>query len=104
MANTSPCGERCLITSNACLWWRAIAATASANYGSSSGIKSIWGPGEIRIERHQAKGQRPRTLPIYGDMQEWLEWQYERRTPGCTLVFHWQGKPIGSHVKVAEGL
>jgi integrase len=55
--------------------------------------------GEIRIQRRQAKGKRPRTLPIYGDMREWLEWQWERRVAECTLVFHWNGKPIGSRVK-----
>jgi integrase len=54
---------------------------------------------EIRIERRQAKGKRPRTLPVYGEMREWLEWQAERREPGCDLVFHWKGKPLGSHVK-----
>jgi integrase len=55
--------------------------------------------GEIRIERRQAKGKRPRTIPIYGEMREWLEWQAERRAPGCDLVFHWKGKPLGSHLK-----
>jgi integrase len=55
--------------------------------------------GEIRIERKQAKGKKPRAIPIYGDMVEWLEWQWERRAPGCDLVFHWNGKPIGSHIK-----
>ena len=58
-----------------------------------------WNGGEIRIEKRQAKGKRPRTLPIYGDMMEWLEWQWERRAPDCDLVFHWNGKPIGSHIK-----
>ena len=55
--------------------------------------------GEIHIEKRQAKGKRPRTIPIWGDMAEWLKWQYKRRVPGCDLVFHWQGKPIGSHIK-----
>jgi integrase len=55
--------------------------------------------GEIRIERRQAKGKKARTLPIYGDMREWLEWQAKHKAPGCDLVFHWNGKPIGSHVK-----
>jgi integrase len=55
--------------------------------------------GEIRIEHRQAKGKKPRTIPIYGDMAEWLALQWERRVPGCDLVFHWKGKPIGSHVK-----
>jgi integrase len=31
--------------------------------------------GEIRIQKAQAKGKKPRTLPIYGDMIEWLKWQ-----------------------------
>jgi integrase len=55
--------------------------------------------GEIRIEQGQAKGKRPRTLPIYGDMAEWLTRQWKRREPGCELVFHWHGKPLGSHLK-----
>jgi hypothetical protein len=54
---------------------------------------------ESRIEKAQAKGNKPRTLPIYGDMVEWLEWQLKRRVPGCDLVFHWKGKPLGSHLK-----
>jgi integrase len=54
---------------------------------------------EIRIEKAQAKAKKPRTLPIYGDMVEWLEWQMTRRIPGCDLVFHWEGKPLGSHLK-----
>lgn len=54
---------------------------------------------EIRIQTSQAKGKKPRTLPIYGDMVEWLEWQARRRAPGCDLVFHWNGKPLGSHLK-----
>lgn len=54
---------------------------------------------EIRIEKAQAKAKKPRTLPIYGDMAHWLEWQAKRRVPGCDLVFHWNGKPLGSHLK-----
>jgi integrase len=54
---------------------------------------------EIRVTKGQTKGKRPRTLPIYGDMVEWLEWQEKCRTPGCDLVFHWNGKPLGSHLK-----
>ena len=54
---------------------------------------------EIRIQRRNAKAKRPRTIPIYGDMIEWLEWQEKRRVPGCDLVFHWEGKPLGSHIK-----
>jgi integrase len=54
---------------------------------------------EIRIEKRQAKGKKPRTLPIYWDMREWLEWQWERRAPDCHLVFHYNGRPLGSHLK-----
>jgi integrase len=57
----------------------------------------------IRIEKSQTKGKKPRTLPIYGDMIEWLEWQAKRRKPGCDLVFHWNGKPLGSHLKGWDG-
>jgi integrase len=53
----------------------------------------------IRIEKAQAKGKKPRTLPIYGDMIEWLRWQAKHRVDGCDLVFHWNGKPLGSHLK-----
>ena len=54
--------------------------------------------GVIRIEKRQAKGKRPRTTPIWGDMAE-REEQYKRRGSGCDLVFHWQGKSIGPHTK-----
>ena len=55
--------------------------------------------GEIRVQKAQAKGKKPRTLPIYGDMVEWLEWQAQRRVKGCELVFHYESKPLGSHLK-----
>jgi integrase len=32
-------------------------------------------------------------------MGEWLEWQAKRSVAGCDLVFHWKGKPLGSHLK-----
>lgn len=55
--------------------------------------------GEIRIEQEQAKGKKPRTVPIYGEMTEWLARQSKCRQPGCKLVFHWDGKSLGSHLK-----
>jgi integrase len=58
--------------------------------------------GEIRLNRKQTKGKKHRTLPIYGDMASWLEMQKTHRDefwPDCELVFHYQGKPIGSHIK-----
>jgi integrase len=54
---------------------------------------------EIRVQKAQAKSKKPRTLPIYGDMVEWLEWQAKRRAPGSDLVFYSNGKPLGSHLK-----
>jgi integrase len=54
---------------------------------------------EIRIQGAQAKAKRPRTLPVYGDMLEWLTWQTKHHDKGCDLVFHWNGKPLGSHLK-----
>ena len=58
------------------------------------------GAREIRIDQKgQAKGKRPRTLPIYGDMMEWLEWRAKQRVDGCDFVFHYNGRPIGGHLK-----
>jgi integrase len=55
--------------------------------------------GEIRIEQAQAKGKKPRTVPVYGDVAEWLVWQLKRRRPDCELVFHYDRMPLGSHLK-----
>jgi integrase len=32
-------------------------------------------------------------------MLEWLTWQTKHHEKGCDWVFHWNGKPLGSHVK-----
>jgi integrase len=53
---------------------------------------------EIRLTAKQTKGKRGRVIPIWGDMAEWLEMEYETRGI-CEYVFHWHGKPIGAHVK-----
>ncbi len=58
--------------------------------------------GEIRLNRKQTKGKKNRTLPIYGDMASWLGMQKTQRDefwPDCELVFHYLGKPVGSHIK-----
>jgi integrase len=61
---------------------------------------------EIRVEKSQAKGKKARTIPIYGDMLEWLTWQRERSK--TDLVFTWKQpakrvepkeKALGSHLK-----
>lgn len=57
---------------------------------------------EIRIKTAQAKGKRPRTIPIIGEMNEWLEMQraqHVEKYASCPLVFHWHGRPIGAHLK-----
>jgi integrase len=43
-----------------------------------------------------------RTLPIYGEMKHWLAIQKQERDqkwPDCPRVFHYLGRPIGSHIK-----
>jgi len=54
---------------------------------------------EIRIYKGQAKSKKPRTLPIYGDMVEWLDWQLNKCVDGCDLVFHYNGRSLGGHLK-----
>ena len=58
--------------------------------------------GEIRLTAEQTKNKRPRTLPIYGDIGEWLTRQKAERDqfwPDCHWVFRYLGKPIGNHVR-----
>ena len=58
--------------------------------------------GEIKLYETQTKAKTARTLPIYGDMREWLEIQKEDRDmnwPSCRYVFHYLGRRIGSHLK-----
>jgi integrase len=52
--------------------------------------------GVIRIERRQAKSKKPRTLPIYGDMRRWLDFQAKNRPEGCAWVFNHYRKPVGA--------
>jgi integrase len=54
----------------------------------------------IRIERAQAKGKKPRTLPIYGDMERWLQVQIEAARPGCPWIFHnGKGRLVGAQME-----
>lgn len=52
---------------------------------------------EIRLRREETKSDRPRTLPIYGDMVDVLT-EHKKFTheswPRCQLVFHRAGRPI----------
>jgi integrase len=54
---------------------------------------------EIRIQQKQAKGKRDRVIPIYGEMVEWLERQLRDLPQGCQYLFHYRGRPLGSHLK-----
>lgn len=55
--------------------------------------------GLIRIEARQAKGKRPRTLPIYGEMEFWLRSQFAGRPEGNQWVFYGErSRPIGDHL------
>jgi len=44
--------------------------------------------GVIRVEKRQSKGKKPRTLPIYGDMERWLRERIESAPEGFPYVFH----------------
>lgn len=57
---------------------------------------------QIRLTAAETKGKKARTIPIYGDMIEWLQIQRETRDqkyPGCQWVFHYYGRRLGSHLK-----
>jgi integrase len=57
---------------------------------------------QIRLTGKQTKNGRPRTLPIYGDMEVWLRWQLDelkRNWPDCGWLFHCQNRRIGDHLK-----
>lgn len=41
--------------------------------------------GELRLQH--TKNGKPRTLPFYGEMREWLEAAWKSRPPGATLIF-----------------
>lgn len=55
----------------------------------------------IRIEKKQVKGKKPRTLPIYGDMERWLRERIDSAPEGFQYVFHnGHGRRlVGSHLE-----
>ena len=58
--------------------------------------------GEIRLQETQTKNDRPRTVPIYGEMREWLLWAKEERDqswPDCPWVFQRHRRQIGDFRK-----
>ena len=57
---------------------------------------------EITIRADQTKQKRPQTLPVYGDMVNFLKiqrFEHQQRWPDVGLVFHWGKKPLGTHIK-----
>ena len=55
---------------------------------------------QIRLDASQTKGGKPRTLPIYGDMERWLRIQEESCPAGCPWVFHGaRNRPVGDHLE-----
>jgi len=58
-----------------------------------------WDAMQIRLTAATTKGAVARTVPIYGDMEYWLRYQWEHRIPGCPWVFYHHGRPIGQHMK-----
>lgn len=58
--------------------------------------------GSIVLNPNQTKNKQGRTLPIYGEMREWLTMQRDVRDvrfPQCDFVFHEDGKPVGDFRK-----
>jgi integrase len=53
---------------------------------------------QIRLTKSQTKSKRPRTVPIYCDMQPWLQLQWEKRAPDCPWVFYYHGRPVGAQL------
>jgi integrase len=53
----------------------------------------------IRLEAAQTKGKTARTLPIYGDMEGWLRYQWDRKPVGCAWVFNHHSKPVGGQLR-----
>jgi integrase len=61
--------------------------------------------GEIRLSGPQTKNRRPRTVPIYGEMREWLlmtKEEHDQRWPTCEWVFAKNGHQVGDFRKVWE--
>lgn len=60
---------------------------------------------EIRLSGPQTKNRKPRTVPIYGEMREWLlmtKEERDQRWPTCEWVFAKNGHQVGDFRKVWE--
>lgn len=55
--------------------------------------------GQIRLPASQTKGNKARSLPIYGDMRRWLQHQQDTCPPGSSWAFHGaHNSPIDNHL------
>jgi len=54
--------------------------------------------GLIRFEACRTKGKTGRTVPFFGEMEEWLRWQRERAPECCRYVFFHGSRPVGSQL------
>jgi integrase len=53
----------------------------------------------IRLTAGQTKSKKPRSVPIYGDMERWLRFQQEHCLEGCPYVFFGARKrPVSAHL------
>ena len=53
----------------------------------------------IRLTVGQTKGKQSRTLPIYGDMRQWIDTQHATAPPDSPYVFHGsRGYPVDNHL------
>jgi integrase len=53
--------------------------------------------GQITLKRYNTKTKKPRVLPLYGEMKQFLQMAKERRDrlyPNCPWVFNRKGKPF----------
>jgi integrase len=55
--------------------------------------------GLITLPGSQTKNKRPRSLPVYGDMDTWLRVQYANRPEANPWVFYGaRNRPVGDHL------
>jgi integrase len=53
----------------------------------------------IRLETGQTKNKKARSLPFFGDMEEWLLWQRNRCPKDCRYVFFHYAKPVSNQLR-----
>ena len=57
---------------------------------------------EIKLAASDTKGKKSRTVPVYGEMVQWLAVEladHDAHWPNVPYVFHFTERPIGEHMK-----